>query len=181
MLTIKTVVVTTRARRHPHFLQRFLLVNNDLAVVGKRNRQHPTRALCIQIGICGVIDAIAALFYGHQQVFGAGQLFEVCHYNLPMLKAFQILASRRACAVSVLALVTLAACGQRGPLFMPSDVPASTRATLVQTLRPGGVLQLQPAAPMPMPSPVPALSAPVLSFPVPAAPLSAPSPASAPP
>ncbi|CAM4042634.1 Lipoprotein [Comamonas aquatilis] len=44
-----------------------------------------------------------------------------------------------ACAAS---LVSMAACGQRGPLFLPTDAAAQGRATLPQTLgissRPAG-------------------------------------------
>ena len=36
------------------------------------------------------------------------------------------------------ALVALAGCGQRGPLYLPTDPAAANRATLPQILTPGG-------------------------------------------
>ena len=98
-----------------------------------------------------------------------------------MLRVFQILSSRFALAASLAALGAAAGCGQRGPLFLPTDVPTNARATLPQTLRPGGVPLPQPAAPAPVPAPVPALSAPALSSDAPAGPLVTPSSASVPP
>jgi predicted small lipoprotein YifL len=53
-----------------------------------------------------------------------------------MLKAFQILASPF-CARLLLAagvVGTLAGCGQRGPLYLPTGEAAATRATLPETL-----------------------------------------------
>jgi predicted small lipoprotein YifL len=41
----------------------------------------------------------------------------------------------RACAVTAV-LASLAACGQRGPLFIPNDPAAANRATLPQILIP---------------------------------------------
>ena len=50
----------------------------------------------------------------------------------------QILVSpfawRLALAASVVAM--LAGCGQRGPLFLPTDPAAADRATLTETIRP---------------------------------------------
>jgi predicted small lipoprotein YifL len=43
-------------------------------------------------------------------------------------------ARRLALAASVVAM--LAACGQRGPLFLPTDPAAADRATLTETIRP---------------------------------------------
>jgi len=56
-------------------------------------------------------------------------------------------AARAASAAAVLAL--LAACGQRGPLYLPTEPEAANRATLPQTLRPGGT----PTDPTPAPRP----------------------------
>jgi len=50
-----------------------------------------------------------------------------------MLRASQILVRTIALAASAAAL---AACGQRGPLYLPTTA-ASERATLPQTLKPG--------------------------------------------
>lgn len=39
-------------------------------------------------------------------------------------------------ALALAGVVALAACGQRGPLFLPTGEAAANRATLPQTLRP---------------------------------------------
>ena len=54
-----------------------------------------------------------------------------------MLRASQILVRTIALAASAAALANLAACGQRGPLYLPTDPAASERATLPQSLKPG--------------------------------------------
>lgn len=46
-------------------------------------------------------------------------------------------------------LFALAACGQRGPLYLPTEPAAANRATLPQVLTPGGT----PTAPAPAPRP----------------------------
>jgi len=48
-----------------------------------------------------------------------------------MLKASPILGS-------IAVLVLLTACGQRGPLFLPTGEAGASRATLPQTLNPAG-------------------------------------------
>ncbi|MEO5672556.1 MAG: lipoprotein [Ramlibacter sp.] len=55
-----------------------------------------------------------------------------------MLDAIQILVSRRGVRLALLASVVamLAACGQKGPLFLPAGEAAAKRATLPQTLSP---------------------------------------------
>ncbi|MDD2711664.1 MAG: lipoprotein [Simplicispira sp.] len=60
-----------------------------------------------------------------------------------MLKALQILAKRIALATSV---ALLCACGQRGPLYLPSDPAATQRATLPQTLTPDTLRTTAPAS-----------------------------------
>jgi len=51
-----------------------------------------------------------------------------------MLKAPQILVRTLVLAASAAALF---GCGQRGPLYLPTGLAASQRATLPQTLTPG--------------------------------------------
>ncbi|MDR0225260.1 MAG: lipoprotein [Burkholderiaceae bacterium] len=67
-----------------------------------------------------------------------------------MLKVQQILVRGFALAACA---ATLAACGQKGPLFMPSAPAAATRATLPQTLgisnKPEQATQAPVAAPLP--------------------------------
>jgi predicted small lipoprotein YifL len=55
-----------------------------------------------------------------------------------MLKVVGILGSPHALAriVGTAALALLAACGQKGPLFLPSGEAAASRASLPQTLNP---------------------------------------------
>jgi predicted small lipoprotein YifL len=50
-----------------------------------------------------------------------------------MLRASQILVRSFALALSAASLV---ACGQRGPLYLPTAPEAAQRATLPETLRP---------------------------------------------
>lgn len=57
-------------------------------------------------------------------------------------------ARRCACAAAALALLT--ACGQKGPLYMPTEPAAAGRATLPQTLQPAPSTAVEPAsAPIP--------------------------------
>jgi predicted small lipoprotein YifL len=55
----------------------------------------------------------------------------------------------------------LAACGQRGPLFLPTDPAAAQRATLPQLLTPGGPRATTSDADAAAPKPAAASSAPV--------------------
>jgi len=59
-----------------------------------------------------------------------------------MLNVRQILVSAPSRAALMVCLAAaasgLAACGQRGPLFLPTDPAAAQRATLPQLLTPGG-------------------------------------------
>ncbi|MFN3437954.1 MAG: LPS translocon maturation chaperone LptM [Acidovorax sp.] len=71
-----------------------------------------------------------------------------------MLKASQILVRTLVLAASAAAL---AGCGQRGPLFLPTGPAATQRATLPQTLTPGGSSS---AAEVTAPAAAPAASAP---------------------
>lgn len=79
----------------------------------------------------------------------------------------------------IAAAVAMAACGQKGNLYLPTDPAAANRATLVETLRPGGVpAPAVPAQPVTPATPsTPATSAIPVSPDVavdPAAPASAP-------
>ncbi|QJW85904.1 hypothetical protein HK414_22845 [Ramlibacter terrae] len=55
-----------------------------------------------------------------------------------MFGDFQILvsASSRRLALAAAVVAALAACGQKGPLFLPTDPAAAGRATLTETLSP---------------------------------------------
>jgi predicted small lipoprotein YifL len=63
-----------------------------------------------------------------------------------MLKVRQILVS--APALFVLGVV-LAGCGQRGPLYLPTEPAAANRATLPDLLRPGSRTPNATGAPAP--------------------------------
>lgn len=64
-----------------------------------------------------------------------------------MLKRPQILASAFALAAGT---VVLSGCGQKGPLYLPTEPAAAQRATLPQTLIPGvGASAPAPAASAP--------------------------------
>lgn len=68
-----------------------------------------------------------------------------------MLKAPQILVRSIALAACAASLAALAGCGQKGPLFLPTDPAARDRATLPETLgisrRPAPETQPAPKAP----------------------------------
>jgi predicted small lipoprotein YifL len=102
-----------------------------------------------------------------------------------MLNVHQILVSARARAALMVCLVAsgaaLVACGQRGPLFLPSEAAAAHRATLPQLLRsatPGGTGTPAQAAPAPAAA-ASAAAAAVVGAPMPAAASSAPAGAAA--
>lgn len=67
-----------------------------------------------------------------------------------MSKVLPVLHSRVALMVCLVAGATgLAACGQRGALYLPTDPAAAQRATLPQLLTPGGSKASDEAAPKP--------------------------------
>ena len=126
-------VISAGLRRHPYLVQRLLKVDHDLAAVAESDGHHAPRTLAIQISVGGVVDTVAALFHRQQQLFCTVHEFEVGHYNLRMFRARQILVRTIVLAVSTAAF---AACGQRGPLYLPTDPAAAQRATLPETLNP---------------------------------------------
>ncbi|WP_075807029.1 LPS translocon maturation chaperone LptM [Melaminivora alkalimesophila] len=67
-----------------------------------------------------------------------------------MSQGRRILVSRFLPAVCAVSL--LGACGQRGPLYLPTEAAASGRATLPQTLRPDRGAPTAPAPSLPPPS-----------------------------
>ncbi|MDR0213539.1 MAG: lipoprotein [Comamonas sp.] len=64
-----------------------------------------------------------------------------------MLKANQILVRGIALAACAASMAALSGCGQRGPLYLPSDPAAQGRATLPETL--GISSSKAPATPAP--------------------------------
>ena len=53
-----------------------------------------------------------------------------------MLKVAQILGAAHSRAALMVTAVLLAACGQKGPLYLPTGEAAASRASLPQTLNP---------------------------------------------
>lgn len=57
-----------------------------------------------------------------------------------MLSAFQILVSApvQRLVLAAVVVTALTACGQKGPLYLPTGPAADSRATLPETLKPAG-------------------------------------------
>ncbi|MFC5500422.1 lipoprotein [Caenimonas terrae] len=64
-----------------------------------------------------------------------------------MLKVCRILVSAplRRLALAAIVVAPLVACGQKGPLFIPTDPAAQNRATLTESVRPAAATP--PASP----------------------------------
>ena len=83
------VVKAPRLSRHPHLMQRFLQVDDDLRAVGECQRDHAAHALVVHIGVALFVNAVAAQFDRAQQRLGAVQVgsvgggcsVKVGHYN----------------------------------------------------------------------------------------------------
>ena len=103
--------------RQPDFVQRLLLVDHNLAVVGKGQRHHAADPLVIHVRIGFVVDAVAARLYRLEQRFRTVHVFRVSHYNFTMLIAKQILVSALVLGACV---ASLAGCGQTGALYLPT-------------------------------------------------------------
>ena len=180
-------VISPRTRGKPDFLKRFLQVHHDLAPVSKRERNHATHSLIVDIGVGGLIKLVAAGLDPGKQGLGKVQIFKVGHYNLQIrwsdgprrssrlrhaitatpcaMHTERTLSEPEHCAFTpfkgvncdferfihmllmpqlarilttafALPLIVgmLAACGQKGPLFIPDTAPAAGRATLPQTV-----------------------------------------------
>nr|WP_047783619.1 lipoprotein [Variovorax paradoxus] len=84
-----------------------------------------------------------------------------------MLNVRQILVSAPARAALMVSLAAaaagLSACGQRGPLFLPTDPAAAQRATLPQLLTPGGPRAASDAEAAPKPAAASSAPAPATS------------------
>ena len=98
-------------------MQRFLLIDDDLAPVRERQGDHATHALVIDIRIGFVINAITMGLYRFEQGFRLIQEFWVSHYNFTMLIFKQILISAMVLGSGVW---SLAGCGQTGSLYLPT-------------------------------------------------------------
>ena len=63
----------------------------------------------------------------------------------------QILGAARRALLFFFAAALLGACGQKGPLFLPTGEAAAGRATLPQTLTPSTAVAPNPASSAPVP------------------------------
>lgn len=70
LAAIEFIVKSACFGRHPDFLQRLLQVDDDLAAVGKRQGNHAARALVVNVGIAGIVDAVACPLNGGQCLLG---------------------------------------------------------------------------------------------------------------
>ena len=146
-------------RCHPDFLKWFLQVDHDLGAVEKRQRQHVSGALAIHVSIGVVIIAIARHFDCCDRLLGQVLVFKVRHYNPFMVFQNKILGASaqsphwnsfaKVLFVTSGAVLTLEACGQQGPLFLPptaelgQKVPAVVPTTSENKVK--GVLPIAPS------------------------------------
>ena len=127
LLAVEPVMKSTGAGSHPQLLQGFLKVHNDLAAVGKGERDHAAHPLVIDIGFGRIVDAVTTAFHGAQGGFGVVQVFVVGHYNAMMINTFGILGALRLPTRTLVVAALMAAglmvvgCGQKGPLYLPTN------------------------------------------------------------
>ena len=110
-------------------------IHDDLAGVGKGQRDHGADTLVVDIGVGLVIEPVAARLNSLKKSLGLVEKLRIGHYNLWMFHRLQILISWIALGVVVAAL---GGCGQKGALYLPSTataVPARPSASAPQ--RPG--------------------------------------------
>jgi predicted small lipoprotein YifL len=149
----------------PDLLQGFLQIHNDLAVIVKHQRNHAARTLIVDISIGLLIDTVTMGLNGFERIFSQVQKFNVSHYNAIMKNISQIVnrvATMLAMGLSAAGLIlSLTACGQRGPLYLPTMPAGVERASLVDTLtKPSATAPAAlPAAPAPVTAPVTATPA----------------------
>ena len=70
MATIEFVVKAACSGGHPDFLQRLLQIYDDLAAVGKCQRDHAACALVVYVCIAGIVDAVAGRLNRGKRLFG---------------------------------------------------------------------------------------------------------------
>ena len=83
------------------------------------------------------VDPVAVRLDTGQQVLRAVEVLEIGHYNFQMSGDLQILVSAPAAraALAAAALALLGACGQKGPLVLPTGEAAAGRASLHEYAR----------------------------------------------
>jgi predicted small lipoprotein YifL len=133
LLSVEAVVEATGSSGHPQLLQGFLKVHNDLAAIGKAEGDHAAHPLVVDIGIGGIVDAVAGSLHSIQGGFSVIQVFVVGHYNAIMINTLGILGALRlhirALAVASLvgAGLLMVGCGQKGPLYLPTHTGAQAK------------------------------------------------------
>ena len=80
--------------------------------------------MIVNVGQVVIIDPVTARLHRTQKIFSEIQEFRVGHYNFTMLRYRQILVST---LVLGLGVANLSACGQQGPLYLPSE-PGATKS-----------------------------------------------------
>ena len=131
-------------------MQRLLQIDDDLAAIKKRQRDHAAGALVVNVGIGPIIDPVAGQLDRLERALGQVLIFKVRHYNPLMIFSVRILgrlqavALRHGLAAVVVGAAALAGCGQKGPLFLPVP-PKVLPAPLSASPAPPAVLT--PAAP----------------------------------
>ena len=115
-------------------MQRLLQIHHDLAAIAELQGHHATDALVVDIRLRQFVDAVTTGLNGTQHQLRAIHEFRVGHYNFTMMRIRRILVSVFVLSVGA---ASLAACGQKGALMLPTEAAAAQRATLPQTLRPG--------------------------------------------
>src|SRR3954464_12584054 len=78
-LAVELVVKAPAPRGEPHFLQRLLQVDDDLAAVLEAQCDHSTGPLVVDVRVALLVDAVAASLDAGQQGFGAVEVLEVGH------------------------------------------------------------------------------------------------------
>jgi predicted small lipoprotein YifL len=121
----------------PDLVQRLLQVDDDLAAVCKDQRHHAADTLVVDVGIGLLVDLVATAFDRSKHRLRLVHEFKVGHYNFTMsIAPFQILVRAIVLVASAAALL---GCGQKGALVLPTEPAAAQRATLQQSMQPGGM------------------------------------------
>jgi len=150
MLAVKAIVKPARPGSHPELLQRFLQVHDNLAAVGESQCDHAAYALVVNVCVRGVVDAITGALYSAQSGFRVVQVFVVVHYNAIMINTHRILGAlsvpTRPLVLAALMGVGLlvVGCGQKGPLYLPTDAGVQAKPAK-PAIRDDGEVKDQPA------------------------------------
>jgi predicted small lipoprotein YifL len=152
------VVETSGFCGHPDFLKRLLQIDHDLTAVGECQGDHIAGSLAVKIGISVIIDSVARCLDRCDRLLGQVLVLKVRHYNPSMVVQNRILGAStrillRQVSTNLTWLMvggglTLAGCGQKGPLFLP---PAPTMVQKTQMIAPvsATTVESQPSSTLP--------------------------------